>query len=72
MSILLFLLSIIAGFIGFAIMYDAKSAIHEIESFILFLIASVLFSGAIITDAVNKVRKKLDSESEEEDTALNR
>ena len=44
----------------------------EIESFILFLIASVLFSGAIITDAVNKVRKKLDSESEEEDTALNR
>ena len=35
-------------FSGFGILSSAKSAIHEIEAFIMFLIASVLISSASI------------------------
>ncbi|MCT7572220.1 hypothetical protein [Aliarcobacter butzleri] len=48
-------------FSGFGILSSAKSAIHEIESFIMFLIASVLISSASIIMAIEKKQKSEDS-----------
>lgn len=39
------------------ILASAKSAIHEIEAFILFLISSVLISSASIIIAIEKKEK---------------
>lgn len=44
--------SIIAGFF---ILLGAKSAVHEIEAFMLFLIAAVLLTGAEIVAAVERL-----------------
>jgi hypothetical protein len=52
MVILLFVLSLLALFVGIAILSMAKSAIHEIEAFLLFIIASLLFVGAAIIEAI--------------------
>ena len=59
MRILLFLLAILAFLAGAGIFASAKSAIHEIEAFILFLITAVFISGAGIVEAVNQLRKDL-------------
>ena len=48
-------------FSGFGILSSAKSAIHEIEAFIMFLIASVLISSASIIVAIEKKQKSEDS-----------
>ena len=48
-------------FSGFGILSSAKSAIHEIEAFIMFLIASVLISSASIIMAIEKKQKSDDS-----------
>jgi uncharacterized membrane protein len=48
-------------FSGFGILSSAKSAIHEIEAFIMFLIASVLISSASIIMAIEKKQKSEDS-----------
>ena len=56
MRILLFL---IAGFTflgGLGILFGAKSAIHEIEAFLLFIISIISISGAGIVDAVHTLR----------------
>ncbi|MDB5384790.1 MAG: hypothetical protein JWM11_436 [Planctomycetaceae bacterium] len=50
----LFLLSGLAFLVGMAVLIAAKSAIHEIEAFILFLIAAVLFVGAAVVKAIMK------------------
>jgi hypothetical protein len=39
------------------ILADARSAIHEIEGFVLFLISAVLLIGAAIVDAIQSKRK---------------
>jgi hypothetical protein len=39
------------------ILAAAKSAIHEIEAFLLFLISAVLLIGAAIVDAIKSQRK---------------
>ena len=56
MRVLLFLLSIVAGVFGFILLAAAKSAIHEIQAFMLFLIAAVTFSGAGIIDAFTTLK----------------
>lgn len=48
-------------FSGFGILSSAKSAIHEIEAFIMFLIASVLISSSSIIMAIEKKQKSEDS-----------
>lgn len=48
-------------FSGFGILSSAKSSIHEIEAFIMFLIASVLISSASIIIAIEKKGKSEDS-----------
>jgi hypothetical protein len=57
--VLLFVVSVIAFLAGFLILASAKSAIHEIEGFILFLISAVLLSGAAVIDAVQAMRTAL-------------
>jgi hypothetical protein len=59
MRILLFILCAIAIFFGIALLGAAQSAVHEIEAFVLFLIAAVLLSGAAIIEAINLTGKKL-------------
>ncbi|MDB5336148.1 MAG: hypothetical protein JWN70_1767 [Planctomycetaceae bacterium] len=46
---------------GMLILSAAKSAIHEIEAFIVFLIAAVLLSGAAIVDAIINARTQLET-----------
>jgi len=59
MRILLFILGVLAFTGGLLILSSAKSAIHEIEAFILFLIGSVFVSSAGIVEAINLLRKEM-------------
>jgi len=54
MKIFLFIIAILSILLGFGILASAKGAIHEIEGFMLFLIAIVAFSGAGIIKAIQK------------------
>lgn len=47
-------IAIIAGLVIFA---GAKSAVHEIEGLLLFLIAAVLISSAFIIVAIDKAKE---------------
>ena len=60
MKIFLFIISVLSVLIGFAIFAGAKGAIHEIEAFMLFLIATVSFSAAGIIEAIQKSKKTTD------------
>lgn len=61
MRILLFLLCVFAFLAGAGILASAKSAIHEIEAFMLFLISAVLLTGASVVEAINVARKKIET-----------
>lgn len=63
MRVILFLLAILAGLAGFLILVSAKGAVHEIEGFILWLIAAVLLTGAAIIDAIYSAIGKLKDEA---------
>lgn len=52
MKYVLIVIGVLALLSGFGILTSAKSAIHEIEAFILFLISSVLISSASIIIAI--------------------
>jgi hypothetical protein len=65
MRILLFILAILAFLAGASIFAAAKSAIHEIEGFMLFLISAVFISGAGVVEAVNLLRKDMASFKEQ-------
>jgi hypothetical protein len=57
--ILLFLIAVVAFLSGFGVLASAKSAVHEIEGFILFLLAGVCLSGAGIIEAVHRLRAEV-------------
>jgi hypothetical protein len=57
MRIVLFLLCVLSFLVGFIILAAAKSAIQEIEGFLLFLISAVFLVGAAIVDAIKSQRK---------------
>lgn len=61
MKIFLFVLSVLAFLAGFGILQSSKSAIHEIEAFVLYIVSAVLFSGAAIVGAINRVAEKIDA-----------
>jgi hypothetical protein len=44
----------------------AKTAIHEIQAYLLYLIAAVLFVGAAIVDAIVNSQAKLDEAQKRE------
>ena len=58
MRILLFVLAVLAFLSGAGVLVSAKSAVHEIEAFILFLVAAVCLSGAGVIEAVNRLRSE--------------
>ena len=45
MKYLFFMLGVIAGLIGLVVLAGSKSAVHEIEALVLFLIAALWFVG---------------------------
>jgi hypothetical protein len=53
----LFILSVLSLFTAWGILMKATSAIHEIEGFIFYLITAVLFVGAAVVDALNKLER---------------
>ena len=59
MRIVLFVFGCLSLLGGLAILVIVKSAIHEIESLILFLIAAVLIGSASVVDAVVSLKKSL-------------
>ena len=54
MKTFLLVLSILAFFVGMGILDEARSAIHEIESFMLFLISAIFFVGYAIVSTLEK------------------
>jgi len=50
----LLVLTILASFLGMIILSEAKSAIHEIQSFMLFLISAVFYVGYAIVSTLEK------------------
>jgi hypothetical protein len=57
MRIFLLILCVLSFLAGLMIFAKAKSATHEIEAFLLFLIAAVFLIGAAIVDAIHSQRK---------------
>lgn len=53
MRIFLLCLAILAFLAGFVILANAKGAVHEIEAFVLFATAAILFGSAGIIEAIN-------------------
>ena len=63
MRFILFALSFVAFLAGSAVLASSKSAIHEIEGFMLFVVSAVCLSGAGIVEAITLLRKDLTSRS---------
>ena len=61
MHIILFVLAILAFLAGLTFFASAQSAIHEIESFILFLISAVFLSSVGIIESVARLRKEMEA-----------
>lgn len=61
MKVVLFVLSVLAFLAGFGILQGSNSAIHEIEAFVLYIVSAVLFSGAAIVGAINRVAERVDA-----------
>lgn len=57
MRYVLFVLSVLTGFIGLVWFAAAKTSIHEIQAAVLFLIAAVLLAGSAIVSAVDRLRR---------------
>lgn len=57
LAILLLICSGISFLWGGSILASAKSAIHEIEAFLMFLISAVFFSGFVITAAIAELTR---------------
>ena len=63
MKYFLLIVAVLSILGGFMILASAKSAIHEIEAFMLFLIGTVSFSGAGIIEAIQKSVEKKEADS---------
>jgi Flp pilus assembly protein TadB len=65
-TVLLFGMSVVVGAAGVFILANAKSAIHEIEAFLLFIIATILFCASYVLESLQKIRRQLmEKESQE-------
>lgn len=60
MKTLLLVLAVLAFISEFGILGSAKSAIHEIGAFVLYIVSVVLFSGSAIVGVVNRLTDKLE------------
>jgi uncharacterized membrane protein len=65
MKTVIFILSVLSFLIGIGVFAMSKSAIHEILGCVYFLISAVLLSGAVVTEAIQLLRKDLQKQSKE-------
>lgn len=65
MAILFYAIGVLALLYGIFIGAMAKSAIHEIESFVVFLIAAILIVGGTISGQLHKMLPKDTAPSED-------
>lgn len=59
MSIVLFLLSVLAGLAGVISALAAKSAVHEIAAGVCFVVASILLVGSLLLETLRQILKRL-------------
>jgi hypothetical protein len=59
MRVLLAILAVLSFLIGAALFVVSKSAVHEIEAFVVLLISAVFLVGAAIVEAVQNLRSDL-------------
>ena len=59
MSILLIVVAVLVGLFAFGTLGLAKTSIHEIQGFVLLLIAAVLFVGGCILSEIERIRRRL-------------
>ncbi len=59
MRVILFVLAALAMFYGIGDFVLAKSAIHEIEGMLSFILAAVFLGSAAVTEAINISTKKI-------------
>lgn len=57
-------MSILTSLIGIIILFSANGAIHEIQSFMMFIISAILYSSHKVIIAINKVNKTLKSKED--------
>jgi uncharacterized membrane protein YoaK (UPF0700 family) len=60
MHIVLGILGVLAFLAGFAILAMAKTSIHEIQGYLLYIVSAVLVAGASIVEAIYASRRKGD------------
>ncbi len=60
MGIALIAVSLVLAIAGVVMFVVSRGTLHEIEAFILWLIASVLFAGGAIVLALAELRRRLD------------
>jgi len=63
MGIALIVVSLLLALAGVATFVASRGTLHEIEAFILWLIASVLFSGGAIVMALADLRRSLKNDN---------
>ncbi|MHC1744853.1 MAG: hypothetical protein AB9873_17745 [Syntrophobacteraceae bacterium] len=59
MKLLLYVLAVLASLGGFSIFGASKSAIHEIEAFVLFVVSAIFLVGAVISGKLDALRQGL-------------
>ena len=59
MALILLILSVIVLAAGVRLVSFSGIPLHAYQAFILFLIASILFVGAAVIDAVNMLRRQI-------------
>ena len=59
MALILFIMSVIILAAGVRLVAFSGIPLHTYQAFILFLIASILFVGAAVIDAVNTLRRQI-------------
>lgn len=69
MRVFILVLSILAFLCGLVILVYSKSAIHEIEAFVLYLISAVLLSGSAIIRAINRLSSNIEKQKENKSQA---
>lgn len=58
MRLVLFVLAVVVFVAGFVLLAVAKGSVQEMQAFVLYEIAAILFTGAAIVDAIIALPKR--------------
>ncbi len=70
MRTILVLLTALSFTVGLLTIASAKSSIHEIAAFVLFLIAAVFLSSSFIVGTINQLQDKLTAMMKKEEASV--